>query len=218
MAGKDREKRNDLNIRSAGRPANSARRDYSDSSNGRNVRWRKKRNQWYKNRTVLFGAAAVLAVGVLAVAVRAVTNSAGKAADAAEATIEETMAELPKEATTVNDISLDGLDFEQAVKKIAAAYPWKMQVKCGEETYDLTNLVEARTRQLLEGICLNKKGGTYTFDFAEMNEDMKTLITDAVKAIAEKTDVAVENNSLDHFDKQTGQFVFSDGTPGKKLN
>ena len=51
-----------------------------------------------------------------------------------------------------------------------------------------------------------------------MNEDMKTLITDAVKAIAEKTDVAVENNSLDHFDKQTGQFVFSDGTPGKKLN
>lgn len=218
MAGKDREKRNDLNIRSVGRPANSARRDYSDSSNGRNVRWRKKRNQWYKNRTVLFGAAAVLAVGVLAVAVRAVTNSAGKAANAAEATIEETMAELPKEATTVNDISLDGLDFEQAVKKIAAAYPWKMQVKCGEETYDLTNLVEARTRQLLERICLNKKGGTYTFDFAEMNEDMKTLITDAVKAIAEKTDVAVENNSLDHFDKQTGQFVFSDGTPGKKLN
>ena len=217
MAGKDRGKWNDLD-RGMSRPVDSARRDYSNSSNGRNVRWRKKRNQWYKNRTVLFGAAAVLAVGVLAAAVRAVTHSAGRAASTAEATVAETMAELPDEATTINDISMDGLNFEQAVEKITAAYPWKMQVKCGDETYELTNLVEARTRELLEGICLNKKGGTYTFDFAEMNEDMKTLIADAVKAIAEKTDVAVENNSLDHFDDQTGQFVFSDGTPGKKLN
>lgn len=190
-----------------------------DSSTGRNVRWRKKRNQWYKNKTVLIGAAAVLAVGVLAAAVRAASHSAARqGANAAEESIEETMAELPKEATTVNDILLDGLDFEQAVDKITAAYPWKMQVKCGNETYDVSNLVESRTRQLLEGICLNKKGGTYTFDFTEMNEDMKTLIADAVIAIAEKTDVAVENNSLDHFDDQTGQFVFSDGTPGKKLN
>lgn len=218
MAGKDRGKRNDLNRRVI-RSEDSSLRVSTGTSNTRNVRWRKKRNQWYKNKTVLIGAAAVLAVGVLAAAVRAASHSAARqVANAAEETIEETMAELPKEATTVNDISLDGLDFEQAVEKITAAYPWKMKVKCGDETYDVSNLVEARTRQLLEGICLNKKGGTYTFDFAEMNEDMKTLIADAVKAIAEKTDVAVENNSLDHFDDQTGQFVFSDGTPGKKLN
>lgn len=217
MAGKDREKWNDLD-KWESRLENSSLRASTGTSNGRNVRWRKKRNQWYKNKMVLIGAAAVLAVGVLAAAVRAVTHSAGREASTAEATVAETMAELPDEATTVNDISLDGLDFEQAVKKITAAYPWKMQVKCSDETYDLTNLVEARTRQLLEGICLNKKGGSYTFDFAEMNEDMKTLVADAVKAIAEKTDVAVENNSLDHFDDQTGQFVFSDGKPGKKLN
>lgn len=216
MLGNDRKKRKKIYIDPS---SDRLGRTSAGTPGTRNVRWRKKRSQWYKNRAVLIGASAVLAVGVLAAAVRVVTHSVGsRSANAAGAPLKETMAELPAEATTVNGISLDGLDFEQAVKKITAAYPWKLQVKCGDKTYEISNLVEARTRQLLEGICLNKKGGTYTFDFTEMNEDMKALIADALKEIAEKTDVAVENNSLDHFDDQTGQFVFSDGTPGKKLN
>lgn len=118
---------------------------------------------------------------------------------------------MPEGHITVNGISLDGLSFEESVAAITAPHSWSMTAVLGENTVPVSNLIEIRTRRLLEDICLNSENGTYTFDFTS---GMEELAAEEAAALAERLNVNPQNSTLDHFDVQTGKFVFTQGKNG----
>ena len=56
---------------------------------------------------------------------------------------------MPDAHITVNDISLDGLSFEESVNAITAPYSWSMTAVLKGTSVPVSNLIEIRTRRLL---------------------------------------------------------------------
>lgn len=128
----------------------------------------------------------------------------------AETSQEGSALSMPSGHLTVNGISLDGLTFDQAVDAIIAPYSWSMTAVCEEKTVPVSNLIEIKTRRLLEDACQNTQGGSYTFDF----QDMEDVIQEETAALASRLATPPKNSTLDHFDSQTGKFVFTEGSAG----
>lgn len=122
---------------------------------------------------------------------------------------------MPDAHITVNDISLDGLSFEESVNAITAPYSWSMTAVLEGTSVPVSNLIEIRTRRLLEEICQTGDGGSYTFDFTR---DMEEVISEEVQALAQRLGTAPQNSTLDHFDIQTGKFIFTEGINGLSVD
>ena len=122
---------------------------------------------------------------------------------------------MPDAHITVNDISLDGLSFEESVNAITAPYSWSMTAVLDGTSVPVSNLIEIRTRRLLEEICQTGDGGSYTFDFTR---DMEEVISEEVQALAQRLGTAPQNSTLDHFDIQTGKFIFTEGVNGLSVD
>ena len=165
-------------------------------------------------KVIQIGAGILAGVIILGAAVVLVFSGTKKQTDETQ-TVESTLDELlPDVPMTINGISVEGMELEEAVSAVTAQYSWKLSVSNADQTEELSNLIEERARTYLSGLCDQTKGGEYTVDLL----DVKDLASQAVEDLAAKWDTKPVNSTLDHFDNQTGKFVFTKGTAGKAVD
>lgn len=169
-----------------------------------------------KRMMILGGAGAAAAVLVIG----AVIFWPGKDKEKTEAVVTETEStEAPlHEAVTVDGISLEGMSREEAKKALMEKHPWNLQVaregEEGKETLTISNMVEPAIDELLDEIFASEEGGDYTLEITRVEERIEA----DVAAVAKAWDVKAKNTRLDHFDNNTGKFVFTDGKAGKVVD
>lgn len=179
---------------------------------GRSGRTSRRRRQQLRRRLMLGTGSAVLGLAVIIAAVRMFSNSgADKAGESASASAEVT---LPADqAITVNGVSLTGLTKAQARSLLLSSYPWKLSVRCKDETKSLDNLIEPEIDALLERIYTDDRGGDYSFS-PTASGALKTELEKAVAELAKSWDKPAQNSVMNGYDAQADRFTFSDGKNG----
>lgn len=167
-----------------------------------------------KKQKIMFASVGAAAVVALTAAVIFWPEKENKEAEAFVTETQSTEAPL-RDPVTVDGISLEGMSREEAKKTLMEKYPWNFQVaregKDGKETLTISNMVEPEIDKLLDEIFTSKEGGDYIL---EINGE-KEAIEAEVAAVARAWDVKPQNTKLDHFDNNTGKFVFTEGKAGK---
>ena len=167
-----------------------------------------------KKQKIMFASVGAAAVVALTAAVIFWPEKENKEAEAFVTETQSTEAPL-RDPVTVDGISLEGMSREEAKKTLMEKYPWNLQVaregKDGKETLTISNMVEPEIDKLLDEIFTSKEGGDYIL---EINGE-KEAIEAEVAAVARAWDVKPQNTKLDHFDNNTGKFVFTEGKAGK---
>lgn len=116
--------------------------------------------------------------------------------------------------TTIEGISIEGMTREEAKAAILEHYPWELQVSCGSETVSTDNLLAVMADRMLDEIEQDGGGGDRFFDFTEIKDEISAVSAE----MAARWDTGAKDGTLDHFDKESGTFVFTDGTSGLSLN
>lgn len=161
------------------------------------------------NKIILIAAGVVLVIGVAA----AVLLRKGSPEEKLEPSSEIVVETEKKMSITVNGKSLNGMSREQAKKEIMSWYPWNMQAAFGDETAPLDNPLEGLIDSFVDEI-YQAGDGDYTLEFDGL-EDAAAQVS---AAYAKEWDIEPKNSMLDHFDKETGKFVFSEGCSGTAVN
>ena len=116
-----------------------------------------------KQRMLLGGVGAAAAVALIA----AIVFWPEKEEKKTEAVIAETEStEAPvRKSVTVDGISLDGMNREEAKKVLMEKHPWNLQVaregENGKETLTIVNMAEPAIDNLLDEIFASQEGGIY---------------------------------------------------------
>ena len=84
----------------------------------------------------------------------------------------------------------------------------------GRETLTISNMAEPAIDGLLDEIFASQEGGTYILNIA----GEEAAIEAEVAAVARAWDVKAQNTKLDHFDNNTGKYVFTEGKSGKLVD
>ncbi len=167
-----------------------------------------------KKQKIMFASVGAAAVVALTAAVIFWPEKENKEAEAFVTEAQSTEAPL-RDPVTVDGISLEGMSREEAKKILMEKYPWNLQVaregKDGKETLTIANMVEPEIDKLLDEIFTSKEGGDYIL---EINGEKEAIEAEAA-AVARAWDVKPQNTKLDHFDNNTGKFVFTEGKAGK---
>lgn len=168
-----------------------------------------------RRRRKILAVRAALAAAVIGIVVAAASCFAGgKKGETLPAQTEAQEDTIIENAVTVDGISIEGMSREEALEAILKAHPWSMTVTMGDETYEVTDLYKKRAETLLDTICAGKPEGEYQVDMKDMKEDAAA----EAAAAAGKWDVAAKNGGIVDFNKETGKFVFGEGTPGRSLD
>lgn len=163
-------------------------------------------------RTIILAAGIVLVVGAASAFMLLRRSTGGE--DAGIETSAEAVSETEKKMTiTVNGKPLTGMSRSQAKQEIMSWYPWNMSAAFGDEISPLDNPLEAVIDRFVDEI-YDQGDGEYTLEFEGLEEEAAKVS----EAFAQEWDVAPKNSMLDHFDKETGKFVFSEGCSGTAVN
>lgn len=168
-----------------------------------------------KQRMILGGVGAAAAVLIAAIVFW--PEKEEKKTEAVIAETESTEAPVRK-SVTVDGISLDGMNREEAKKVLMEKHPWNLQVaregENGRETLTISNMAEPAIDNLLDEIFASQEGGTYILSIV----GEEAAIEAEVAAVARAWDVKAQNTKLDHFDNNTGKYVFTEGKSGKLVD
>ncbi|MFT4106276.1 MAG: VanW family protein [Lacrimispora sp.] len=164
---------------------------------------------------LLVGLCAILIVLLMSSISRGKENNKGTDLNAVgqsrEPDIEETETEEQiEEDVWVDDISITGLTKEEARKKVLQAYSWDMKLLYNDKTESLQYPLQEKIDGLLEQIYSDSKGGTYTLELDDLEEQIKTQVEKA----ASNWDKPPINSQLTGRDKKNNQWIYSDGEPG----
>lgn len=162
------------------------------------------------NKIIVLTAGVILVLG--AVSAAALLRK-GTSAEKPEPSSEIAVETEKKMRITVNGKSLDGMSREQAKQEIISWYPWNMQAAFGDETAPLDNPLESVIDGFVDEI-FEAGDGEYTLEFDGLEEAAAKVSA----AYAQQWDIKSKNSMLDHYDKETGKFVFSEGCSGTAVN
>ncbi|MDO5349329.1 MAG: VanW family protein [Lachnospiraceae bacterium] len=201
---------------SSSRSSRSTSSGYRSSGYGRSsyTSARRSRNRRGSGSNLwLFIVVLVLFVAAVSIifAVRG-KKDAGDGSEAAESTANATSGpeiELEKEVL-VDGISITGMSRDAAKGVILKEFPWSMQVKYGEEVYEVANLMETKVDQLLDEIYSGKAKESYTLDTSGLED----AVAAQAAAAAQKWDKKAKNGAISSFDKSSNKFVFSGSENG----
>ena len=126
-------------------------------------------------------------------------------------TVPET--ELEK-TVMVDNIVITGMSRDVAKAAILQEYPWAMTVQNGEETYSVTNLMEAKVDALLDEIYTGEPKESYTLDTHGLEEAAAA----EAKAAADLWDKKAKNGSISSFDEDANKFVFTGAEMGSAVD
>lgn len=162
------------------------------------------------NKIIVLAAGVILVLG--AVSAAALLRK-GTSAEKPETSSEIAVETEKKMRITVNGKSLDGMSREQAKQEIISWYPWNMQAAFGDETAPLDNPLESVIDGFVDEI-FETGDGEYTLEFDGLEEAAAKVSA----AYAQQWDIKPKNSMLDHYDKETGKFMFSEGCSGTAVN
>lgn len=162
------------------------------------------------NKIIVLAAGVILVLG--AVSAAALLRK-GTSAEKPEPSSEIAVETEKKMRITVNGKSLDGMSREQAKQEIISWYPWNMQAAFGDETAPLDNPLESVIDGFVDEI-FETGDGEYTLEFDGLEEAAAKVSA----AYAQQWDIKPKNSMLDHYDKETGKFMFSEGCSGTAVN
>lgn len=162
-------------------------------------------------KVIALAAGVVLVLGITAGAL--VLRKGASSEEKPEPSSETAVETEKKMAITVNGKSLNGMNREQAKQEISGWYQWEMQAAFGEEIVPLDNPLESIIDRFVDEI-YDQGDGEYTLEFDGLEE----AAAEAAAACAQEWDIAPKNSTLDHFDKEAGKFVFSEGCSGTAVN
>lgn len=191
--------------------SNSPRRSSYQGPRSRRLAEKRRR----KKQMMIVGGVGVAAAAILVGTILLWPGKDQKQAGIVTTETETTEAPIRK-AVTVNGISLEGMNREEAKKALSEKYPWNLRVSReeDEETLAVSNLVETSIDALLDEIFASDQGGDYTLEIQGIEEAAKA----EAEAVAKAWDVKAQNTKLDHFDNDTGKFVFTEGKSGKVVD
>lgn len=129
--------------------------------------------------------------------------------NAVDTTQESTQPEMKKEVS-VEGITITGMSKSQAKEAILKEFPWSMTVTYGEESYEVTDLMEEKINSLLDEIYSGEPKESYTIDTTGLEEAIKN----EAAACASKWNKKAKNGSIDSFDKETNKFKFAGAEDG----
>lgn len=121
--------------------------------------------------------------------------------------------ELEKQVT-VDGIQITGMSRDEARQEILKNYPWGMKVTYGDETYEVSNLMEEKLNGLLDEIYRGEPKENYTLDTSGMEEAVKAQAA----AAASKWDKAPKNGSISGYDASSDSFVFEGEAVGLAID
>lgn len=181
----------------------------SSYSGRRNPRRRRFADNWW------IGIAALV---VLVAAVALVFAFKGKKPAETEAESTEMTTTVPetelKKEVMVDDITITGMSRDAAKAAILSEYPWAMQVKNGEEVYEVANLMETKVDALLDEIFMGEPKENYQLDTHGLEE----AVAAQAEAVAQLWDKKAKNGSISSFDEDANKFVFSGAEPGTAVD
>ena len=158
----------------------------------------------------------VILILVIAAVAFAMTQHPGRQGDFDdEGTKTETSAstepetELEKQVT-VDNITITGMSRDQAREAILENYPWKMKAVCGEDVYELSNLMTGKVDALLEEIFTGKPREKYTLDTSGLDE----AVAAEVAAMKQRWNKSAKNGAIDSYDAESDSFTFTEGEAG----
>lgn len=166
----------------------------------RNSTHRRKKGPDYK-KIAIIGVILLILITCIALAVKA---GKGGGAPEEESTAQPTETEITREVQ-VDGISITGMSQGQAKNAILKEYPWSMTVVFGEETYEVTDLAAAKVDELLAEIYGGEPKEQYTLELEGLEE---AAAAEAAEC-ASRWDKKAKNGSIDKYDKEKGEFVFS---------
>lgn len=162
------------------------------------------------NKIIVLAAGVIIILGVVSAAALLRKRTSVEKPELSSEIAVETEKKL---RITVNGKSLDGMSREQAKQEIITWYPWNMQAAFGDETAPLDNPLESVIDGFVEEI-FRTGDGEYTLEFDGLEEAAAKVSA----AYAQQWDIKPKNSMLDHYDKETGKFVFSEGCSGTEVN
>lgn len=127
-----------------------------------------------------------------------------------EAIIESETDNVTLKEVNVDGISLTGLNKKEAKETLLDYYPWNLKLKYKEQSIALSNPLPGIIDQLLEEINLQKEGGEYNLDLAEVRESIKLQVKD----VASKWNQKPVNAQLTRRDAENNKWIYSEGESG----
>lgn len=181
----------------------------SSYSGRRNQRRRRTEDKWWIGIAALVILVAVVAL-IFAFKGK---RTAETEADSTEMTTSVPETELKKEVM-VDNITITGMSRDAAKAAILSEYPWAMQVKNGEEIYQVANLMETKIDALLDEIFIGEPKENYQLDTHGLEEEVAAQ----AEAVAQLWDKKAKNGSISSFDEDANKFVFSGAEPGAAVD
>lgn len=166
----------------------------------RNSGHRRKKGPDYK-KIAIIGVILLLLITCVALVIK-MRGKADPAKD--ESTTQPTETEIVKEVK-VDGITITGMSRNQAKTAILKEYPWTMTVTYGDDSYNVTDMASKKVDALLDEIYAGEPDETYTLDMSGLEEEAAK----EAAACAAKWDKKAKNGSIESFDKEKNQFVFS---------
>ena len=198
------------------------RRNKTSRSSYRGPRKRRRPISEAKKGKSLLPLAAAGAGILLLAAASAVTISHFKgkaAADRHKTALSETASALTAPSVTVNGISLGGLNQDESFDALSRLFPWDMKAEYGEEQLAVENPLAPRLKEWIKELCSSSQSGELTLTTADlMDEELKKEIFIQAETFAKKWETAPKNSGLDYFDRQTGDFIFTEGCSGIEID
>lgn len=135
--------------------------------------------------------------------------------DRSDEAVQETTLEAEMEQeVTVDGVTITGMSMEQAKAAILEKYPWGMTVVYGDETYEVSDLLEEKVDALLTEIYAGEPEASYTLDTSGLDE----AVAREAEAAAALWDKSPKNGSIESFDAESGSFVFAEGETGLEVD
>lgn len=171
-----------------------------------------------KKRAIIAAGAFVSLASVIALASVFALNAA-KRDDILEETSPSSVPETEthssfQSAVSINGISIQGMDYEEASSVILSQYPWNISVSYGDETIPVPNFMETSVSNLLNNIFSEDLGGDFTIDSSFFENEIR----EEVKGYASKWDISPKSSVIDAFNPETNRFTFHESSAGTAID
>lgn len=144
-------------------------------------------------------------------------SQANETTDTIETT--ETIIESETDNVTLKEVNVDGISLtgrnkKEAKETLLGSYPWDLKLKYKEQSIALNNPLPGIIDQLLEEIYLQKEGGAYHLNLADVRENIKLQVKDA----ASKWNQKPVNAQLTRRDAENNKWIYSEGESGIQID
>lgn len=181
----------------------------ASQSSRRNSAHRRRKGPDYKK---------IAAVGVillvLITCIALIVKAKGKLKAQEDTQVSETIETEMEKEVRVDGIAITGMSKNQARDTILQKYQWGMTVTFEDDTYNVTDLAAKKLDALLDDIYSGEPEESYTLDMSGMEE----AAAREAAACAALWDKKAKNGSIDSFDKEKGEFVFTGEANGFSID